>query len=257
MMIAKIKTLKWYLDQPKGLQLVLNLLKRKTIYRRLENTRREATSWCSDQAMETKDALKKIFGKQDVLYDDPSEVFPGEFQFAKEKYETTPYQMGGRGNITLLYSICEELTAKYVLETGVAYGWSSLSVLLSLNKRKDCLLVSTDMPYAKMGNEDYVGIVVPHHLKDHWYLIKESDISGLPKALKKVPYLDLVHYDSDKSYLGRMSTYPKLYNKLREGGVFISDDINDNLAFMHFCEKQNKQPIVISFEDKYVGVLMK
>ena len=113
------------------------------------------------------------------------------------------------------------------------------------------------MPYAKMGNEDYVGTVVLPKLKTHWQLIRESDISGLPKALKNIPYLDVVHYDSDKSYLGRMITYPKLYNKLRKGGFFISDDINDNLAFKHFCEKHNQTPVVIPFENRYVGVIVK
>ncbi len=119
------------------------------------------------------------------------------------------------------------------------------------------MLVSTDMPYAKMGNEDFVGIVVPLELKKHWRLIREADISGLPKAFKNIQYLDVVHYDSDKSYLGRMTTYPKLYKKLRSGGIFISDDIQDNLAFKHFCEKMDVKPIIISFQNQFVGVFTK
>ena len=165
--------------------------------------------------------------------------------------------MGGQGNIVLLYNICERIGARFVLETGVAYGWSSLSILLSLKDRDKSLLVSTDMPYAKMGNEDYVGIAVPPGLKNCWKLIREPDISSLPKALSEVPHLDVVHYDSDKSYLGRMMSYPKLYNKLRQGGIFISDDINDNIAFKHFCQKLNKIPVIVPFEDKYVGIIVK
>lgn len=245
------------MKQPKGVNLILNVLKRKTIYRKLESTRPEAEEWCKQHAMDTASAIKKIFPGTDKTYVNPEDAFPREFQFAKHKFETTPYKMGGRGNTALLYNVCEQVQAKYVAETGVAYGWSSLSVLLSLAKRTDSILISTDMPYPKMGNEDFVGIVVSPELKTHWKLIKESDLSGLPKVLKSIPYLDVVHYDSDKSYLGRMASYPKLYEKLRSGGIFISDDIEDNLAFKHFCEKLSITPIIISFEQKFVGVFVK
>ncbi len=117
--------------------------------------------------------------------------------------------------------------------------------------------MSTDMPYAKMGNEKFVGIVVPEALRNYWKLFQESDLSALPKALKLVEYLDMIHYDSDKSYVGRMYAYPLLYHKLRKGGVFISDDIQDNVAFKDFCESLGIEPIVISFEGKYVGVFVK
>ena len=124
-------------------------------------------------------------------------------------------------------------------------------------KRPGTLLVSTDMPYAKMGNDDYVGTVVPPDFKTRWELIRESDVSGLPKALKHVPYLDVIHYDSDKSYSGKMRIYPMLYGKLRKGGILISDDINYNVAFKDFCKKQNKQAIIVPFENRYVGFFIK
>src|SRR5690606_32311972 len=113
----------------------------------------------------------------------------------------------------------------------------SLSILLALGDYPTARLYSTDMPYANMGNEDFVGIVVPPRYKEQWELFREADVSGIPKILAKVKSLDLIHYDSDKSYLGRMQTYPKLWGKLRSGGVFISDDIQDNLAFRDYAKK--------------------
>jgi predicted O-methyltransferase YrrM len=237
--------------------LVLDLIKRKTIFRNKEKTGAEAMEWCKQNALDTNAAFKKLFPGTQVAYTEPEEIFPEEFQYAQQKAEGTPFKMGGRGNIGLLYNVCEQVQAKFAAETGVAYGWSSLSILLSLAKRPGSILVSTDMPYAKMGNDDFVGIVVPPQLKEHWRLIREADISGLPKAFKHVQYLDVVHYDSDKSYLGRMTTYPKLYKKLRSGGIFISDDIQDNLAFKHFCEELNITPIVITFRNQFVGVFTK
>ncbi len=253
----RIKTLAWYLKQPKGLSLIVSLIKRKTIYKSREKTRADAEKWCKQHSVETSVAFQKLFGSSVQSYKEPENIFIEEFNYAQQKADASPFKMGGRGNIGLLYNVCEQVQAKYMIETGVAYGWSSLSILLSLAKRPGSLLISTDMPYAKMGNEDFVGIVVPQHLKDHWLLIREADVSGLPKAFKKVEYLDVIHYDSDKSYLGRMTSYPKLYAKLRSGGVFVSDDIQDNLAFKHFCEKINVIPTVISFRNQFVGAFIK
>lgn len=255
-MVSKIKTLFWYLRQPKGLTLIWLLLKRFTVYAPKENTRLEAETWCKQNSSDSQSTLEQMFPGIKIVTELES-VFPEEFAYAREKVKNTPYEMGGQGNTTLLYNLCEYISAKYVMETGVAYGWSSLSILLSLKKRPDSLLISTDMPYAKMGNDDYVGTVVSPKLKSQWKLIRESDISGLPKAFKEIPYLDVTHYDSDKSYLGRMLSYPKLYHKLRKGGVFISDDINDNLAFKHFCETYNQSPVIINFENRFVGFFIK
>jgi hypothetical protein len=256
-MISKLKTSVWYLKQPKGYQLLFNLVKQKTIYKQKENTRNESIEWCAERSEDTTVALSKLFPGSGENFADIEKIYPNEFHFASQQVEITPFQMGGAGNMNLLYNICETIQAQYVAETGVAYGWSSLSILLSISKRKDSLLISTDMPYAKMGNQNSVGVVVPPHLRKNWLLIQESDISGLSKGLKKTGCLDVVHYDSDKSYLGRMKTYPVLYDKLRRGGVFISDDIQDNIGFKDFCEKLKIIPTIISFEGKYIGVFIK
>ena len=69
--------------------------------------------------------------------------------------------------------------------------------------------------------------------------------------------MDFVHYDSDKSIEGRMFSYPKLWNHLREGGVFISDDISDNEGFKKFCEEMGLSPLIIKDGKKYQGILKK
>lgn len=256
-MLKKLETLKWYLQQPKGLSLIINLVKRNTIYRSLEKSGDESLEWCSKNALSTKEALQTLFPDKQIHFVNVANVFENEFSGAKAKMAATPFKMGGMGNIDLLYNICELTQAAFVAETGVAYGWSSLSILLSISKRAGSKLISTDMPYAKMGNENYVGIVVPENLKPNWILIQESDTSGLPKGFAKVLYLDVVHYDSDKSYLGRKNTYPILYDKLKKGGIFISDDIGDNMAFKHFCDKMNVKPLIVQFNNQYVGLFTK
>ena len=69
--------------------------------------------------------------------------------------------------------------------------------------------------------------------------------------------VDLFHYDSDKSYTGRMWSSPLIWDALRKGGFFVADDINDNLAFKHFAEKVNRKPVIIEHQGKFVGVIKK
>ena len=218
-----------------------------------EDTRMEATDWCKNHQMDVHTFLEMlgINGAQEI-----DRLFSSEFKVAKRIVDGLPVKMGGAGAITLLYYLCEHTKASCVIETGVANGWSSLAFLLSL-KNRDGMLISTDMPYAKMRNEDFVGCVVPRDLRKNWTLIRKADVSGLPIALKKSEYFDLCHYDSDKTYKGRMWAYPLLWEKIRTGGFFVSDDVGDNLAFKDFADSMNMEPWVVRFEDQFVGIMIK
>lgn len=189
------------------------------------------------------------------------ERFEKVFAAAEEICRTCPVKMGGAGNLNLLYWITEYLEAENVIETGVGYGWSSLAMLLSLVKRDNALLVSTDMPYVNRNNDEYAGCVVPVELKLHWRLVNRADRDALPKVLKEFQNIDMCHYDSDKSYEGRMWAYPRLWQALRSGGCFISDDIGDNLAFHDFCSQIKEEPVIVTTPTatgvKYAGVLVK
>ena len=86
----------------------------------------------------------------------------------------------------------------------------------------------------------------------------QPDKFCLPTALKKLNYiLDLAHYDSDKSYYGRRWSQPIIWKYIRKGGIFISDDIEDNSAFREFVTENQLEFSVLEFEGKYVGVLQK
>jgi predicted O-methyltransferase YrrM len=103
-----------------------------------------------------------------------------------------------------------------------------------------------------------IGVAVDENLKSNWELLREPDRYGLNKAIKKHDYsFDLAHYDSDKSYYGRKWSQPLIWRYLRKGGVFISDDIEDNVAFKEFVESKNLDFFVLKFKGKYVGVIRK
>jgi len=257
MFMKKIKTLLWYLVRPKYyiqfIYLICNELSFKGNAR--NKTDQKAILWCEQLSTDTNTALAQLTRNSPV--ETVSHLYPDYFKHAQQKSDNCPVEMGGPGDLNLLYWCAEYLNATKVIETGVAYGWSSLATLLSLKNRNASKLISTDMPYANRNNEQYVGCVVADDIKGNWEILRNADRVVLPKALKTLGTIDMCHYDSDKSYDGRMWAYQLLWDALRPGGFFISDDIGDNIAFHDFTKKIGREPTIIKFDDKFIGVIVK
>lgn len=256
-MIEKIKTLFWFAQRPNHWAGATALVARKFLPNHdAPDCRGRARAWAAEKAVSVEKALMKIG------FDIDGDGFPtlsAEFlNDANERAAQSKIRMGGPGDLTLLYAAVMLFDACCVVETGVAYGWSSLAILAGMEGKEDGRLVSVDMPYPKMNNEKFIGIVVPEHYKAHWELIREPDRNGLKKAIAQFGgVIDLCHYDSDKSWYGRRYAYPLLWNALVPGGVFISDDIQDNMAFAEFVGKQNVTFAVTESGGKFVGILRK
>lgn len=214
----------------------------------------EAENWCADLAISQDEAIKLITGKEDFVRIETQ--FKDILEQAKKTESRVPVKMGGAGALDLIFNLCEFTDAKNALETGVAYGWSSLAALLSLSKRNGTLY-SSDMPYLGKDNDVYVGSIVPENLKTNWQLFRYADRESLPKIFKEQNEFDFVHYDSDKTYNGRTWAYSILWEKLRNGGIFMSDDIADNAAFMDYCIQNNRSPVIVEFDGKYAGIIVK
>ena len=210
------------------------------------------SGWCSRVAVSTRDALDALGFELKDLQGLCSETFDQATRTARD----CPIKMGGAGNLKLLYSLAEGLEAKRVVETGVAYGWSSLAILLSLQRRNG-RLCSVDLPYFKLRSDKWVGCVVPQDLRSHWRLYCCADQEGLPRAIAAVGLIDLAHYDSDKSYDGRLRGYKLMWENLRSGGILLSDDIGDNAGFQDFSKSIGLLPIVVADNGKYQGILQK
>ncbi len=253
--MPKFKTIVWFLARPKYYPQVFQILKRKGNWVK-EHTRDEATDWCRQNAISQEEALKALTGSGNLL--PLQQLFPDIMNQANAQAEKSPVKMGGEGALSLIYHLVKYYKPKNCLETGVAYGWSSLAILLALDEIEGSNLISNDMPYVNENNEDFVGIVVPDTLKGKWTLQRLPDIKGIPIALKKFGgRLDFCHYDSDKSYTGREWATPLLWDALRPNGIMMIDDINDNIAFQEFCQRVSMKPVIIEHQNKYVGILIK
>jgi predicted O-methyltransferase YrrM len=217
--------------------------------------RAQAMAWCEHQAVERDVALRQVIGTE--AFPAFEEQFRDVLEASRRVTNQISIPMGGAGDMELLYQLAEHLQATRVIETGVAFGWSSLAILLSLRNRPDAKLVSTDLAYPGRNSEQYVGCAVPLELQTGWIIVPYPDRQALPRALKLLPQIDLCHYDSDKTHEGRDWAYPRLWRALRSGGMLVSDDIGDNLAFRDFCAQIGQTPMIYRYKSKYIGLMVK
>lgn len=251
----KLETVGWFAARPMFWPHMAELARR-----RLSPTRDTAqdmvlaTQWATERAQPVGAALAAVGLPSESL-----PIFPAALlEEGAERAAQSAATMGGPGDVHLLYAATRLLEARRVVETGVAYGWSSLALLAGMDGRPDARLVSVDMPYPKMQNEAFVGIVVPDRLRKQWTLVREPDRNGLAKALMFLGgTIDICHYDSDKSYAGREYAFPLLWRALRPGGLFISDDIQDNFGFRNFAAQTGAPSAVTESDGKHVGLLRK
>lgn len=255
--MRKLETLLWYLKRPRLYPHFFGVISDRLLGSDSLQTdsSREAFEWCSASSIDTSTALKELTGSSASV--SIENMFSEQFENSNRIAKECPVEMGGPGDLDLLYWSSEHLKALRVIETGVAHGWSSMAILLSVSKRNGARLISTDMPYPNRNNDSFVGCVVPAEIRTNWRILKYTDRQALPKALKALNTIDMCHYDSDKSYDGRMWAYPMLWAALRPGGFFISDDIGDNVAFRDFSKTIVAEPIVIEKEGKFIGVMIK
>ncbi len=251
-----ISTAMWFAVRPPFWAHATELARRK--FRKKRDTkalRAKAAHWAEERTEPLAMALKtQGITSPDNLPEMPQALMDE----AGERVKTAVAEMGGAGDLSLIHAVVKLSGARRVLETGVAYGWSSLAVLAALEGREDARLVSVDMPYPGRGNEPSVGIAVPERLRANWTLLRTPDRPGIPKAIEALGgTLDLAHYDSDKSWYGREYALSHIWAALRPGGVLLMDDIQDNLAFAEFVSANGLTASVTSAGGKYVGITRK
>lgn len=257
-LLSKVGTLRWFAVRPSFWNHAFALSARKLKSNRdAPHLRSAAGTWAAQQAVAKDEAYARL-----GLSPPDGDAWIALDAIVREGRilaESSPVTMGGPGAIDFLFGCALALRARNVVETGVAYGWSSLAFLAAFDRLGAGKLVSVDMPYPKANNEAWVGICVPERLRGRWTLIREPDRNGLVKAINGLGTfeVDIAHYDSDKSYWGRRWAYPRIWKSLRPGGLFISDDIQDNWYFREFSEAVALEAVIIEHEGKYVGCLRK
>jgi len=178
--------------------------------------------------------------------------------YANNRLKNIKVKLGGGANDMLLYFFVRYFKPKVVLETGVAAGFSSLSILKALKKNKYGKLYSSDFPYFRIKNpENYIGILVDKKKFPNWELKIEGDEVNIPKLISNINHIDIFHYDSDKTYKGKINAYNLIKKKISNKSILIFDDVQDDKFFYEICQSSNLQYKIFKFKSKYIGVLGK
>ena len=197
---------------------------------------------------------EEIFNK--ILHintiNNPSKKYKKLYLNQLSKLKENPHKFGGGGDQELLYNICRKNNIVKILETGVANGWSTLSILLAIRKDNRKKLTSIDLPYPYKNSQSYIGSAIPEILKNqNWNLILGIDYDILKKLNNNKLKFDLVHYFS------KIKSFGVIWSLLNKNGFLISDDVSDNNAFIDFAKNIKTKYYIYKFESKYIGIIQK
>ena len=169
-----------------------------------------------------------------------------------------PYDLGGSGKSVLLYFLTRVYKPNNILETGVAAGFSSYAFLKAIERNKKGFLYSSDLPYFRIKNPiKYIGIVVPKKYKNKWRLYIQGDEINVSKIKTKINSIDFIHYDSDKSYIGRNFFFNSVQNLITKKTLIIIDDLHNNIFFFDYVKKNKiRNYHILKHNNSYVGIIL-
>ena len=145
-----------------------------------------------------------------------------------------------------------------MIETGVALGFTTATVLAAMHANGHGRLHSIDLPALQYDPDDPVGRAVPDELKDRWELELGDSRDLLPALAARVAPIDVFLHDALHTYASQMREYRTVWPHLRPGGVLVSDDVG-NPAFVEFARSVGAEPhlVVGPTRETAVGLLRK
>jgi predicted O-methyltransferase YrrM len=156
---------------------------------------------------------------------------------------------------TTLYLFVRRFRPSHIVETGVEYGFSTAHLLQGLHDNGSGDLVSIDLPTtdprghlsdgrwdgAYVRSTELTGAAIPEGLRSRWELLLGDSRDLLPAVLDRHP-IDAFFHDSDHAAASMIREYRASWERLADGGLLLSDDINLNRAFDEFAAERARTP---------------
>lgn len=145
-----------------------------------------------------------------------------------------------------------------MVETGVALGFTTATVLRAMHDEEHGRLYSIDLPALQYDPGDPVGRAVPEGLKDRWELQLGDSRDLLGPLAARVAPIDVFLHDALHTYASQLREYRTVWPHLRPGGLLLSDDVG-NPAFVEFARSVGARPRLVTgpSRDTAVGLLRK
>jgi hypothetical protein len=157
---------------------------------------------------------------------------------------------GDPGLARSVWCITSHLRPLEVVETGVARGITSRTVLERLQQNGGGRLWSIDLParnHPSWAGE--IGYAVPPGLRSSWTLIEGSSRRKLPALLKRLGTIDLFVHDSLHSERNMRFELSRAWRAVRPGGAAVIDDVHMNSGFHRWLADAPDAEAVICLPD--------
>ena len=91
----------------------------------------------------------------------------------------------------------------------------------------------------------------------NWELKIEGDEVNIPKLISNINHIDIFHYDSDKTYKGKINVYNLIKKKISNKSILIFDDVQDDKFFYEICQRTIYSTKFLNLRVNILGLLEK
>ena len=149
----------------------------------------------------------------------------------------------------VLFAIVRVLAPALVVETGVADGRSTATILAAMHRSNRGRLHSVDV-------RNNVGALVSN--RERWtlqVLARGESIESCVAEVARTGPVDIFLHDGDHSRAGQQADISAALTVLRTGGLLLSDDVDWSYVFHDTCKQLDKTPTLLLDTRKIFGAL--
>ena len=158
------------------------------------------------------------------------------YQRIRENCQSWPKSGWGlQGTHGILFLIARKFRPELFVETGIAHGYSSTIILKAMEMNGLGSLISIDASdhFEICGKTTPIGWIVPEELRKRWSIKIGLSADILPTITESI---DIFYHDSSHTEENMTNEYKWAKTNLKHNGILISDDIDDNRAWVNFHE---------------------
>ena len=149
-----------------------------------------------------------------------------------------------------LWCVIRHSRPRQVVETGVARGVLTSFILQALAVNGEGHLWSIDLPPVLPQWHEASAAAVSDDLRGRWTLVRGASRRRLPGLLQSLSGIDVFIHDSLHTQRNMRFELALGWAALRNGGILVSDDVDENTAFVDFCRAHDVQSVVAQEELK-------
>jgi hypothetical protein len=144
---------------------------------------------------------------------------------------------GDRAQAQGIWCLVAHLRPATVVETGVAHGLISRTILDGLDRNRTGHLWSVDLPAVDPALHHEIGAAVPADRRSRWTYVAGTSRRRLPGLVRDLGQVDLFVHDSLHTAHNTCFELGTVWPALPPGGVAVVDDIHRSLGFSRFLDQ--------------------